>query len=138
MIHYSDDCCLLIFKGYEIVGVITFSSWVYYIYLFMSSIRSVIVSSIIFVSAIAISIIFLVVYIIFLIIRVSGNPVSWFTYWSPVFFKPLFFLWKLLYVFKLFCLTLFSPLFLQYYCNVFIEIPFYKTCHFVVILFYRF
>ena len=120
VINYSDECCLLYKRlSYSWGCFVLGFCFIYGVLYSVSSIRSFIVS---FVSAIAIAIICSVLYIIFLIISVSGTPVLWFIYWHQVLFKPLFFLWKLLHGFKLCCLTLFSPLFLWHYCNMFIEI----------------
>ena len=125
-------------EEYHVFGIAL--SWVSAVSLLLSSIssiRSVIVSSIVFVSVIVISICS-VLYTIFLFIRISGTLVFWFTCWNPVFFKPLLFRWIFLYGFKLSCLTLFSPLFLHYYYNFFIEITLYQVFHFIINLFYRF
>ena len=123
VIHCSDECCLLYKRLYYSWSCLVLGfCFIYGVLYSVSSIRSVIVSSIVFVSAMAIAIICSVLYIIFLITSVSGTPVLWFISWHQVLFKPLFFLWKLLHGFKLCCLTLFSPLFLWYYCNVLIEI----------------
>ena len=51
--------------------------------------------------------------------------------------KPFFFLGKMLHEFKLSSLTLFTPLFVQYNCNLFIEIDFYKARLFIINLCYR-
>ena len=101
--------------------------WVSVVSLLVSSvpsIRSVNVCSFVFVSVISIPIICSVLNIAFLFIRVSVTHVFWFSYWYPVFIKPLFFFWKPLFGLQLSCLTLCSPLFLQNYCNFLIETTF--------------
>ena len=123
-------------KSYHIAGIVLF--WVSVVSLLlssMSSIRSAIVSSVVLVTVIVIWVMCSVLYTVFLFIRISGTPVLWFTRWHPVFFKPLFFLWKFLYGFQLSCLKLFSPLFLQYSYNFLIGITFYQVCNLIINLF---
>ena len=101
--------------------------WVSVVSLLVSSvpsIRSVNVCSFVFLSVISIPIICSVLNIAFLFIRVSVTHVFWFSYWHPVFIKPLLFFWKPLFGLQLSCLTLRSPLFLQNYCNFLIETTF--------------
>ena len=99
--------CLL--KGYYVFRIVL--PWASVISMFLSSvpsIRSVIVSSIVFVWVIVILVIGSVPQIVFLFIKVYNTPVMRFTYWHSVFFKPLFFFQKLLYGVQLYCLTLFT------------------------------
>ena len=86
-----------LFKSYNLVEVAL--PWGSVVSLLSFSIPSIIfvnVYSFVFFSVIFIPVICSVLYIIFLFIRVLLTGVFWFTYWHPVSFKPLLFLWNLL------------------------------------------
>ena len=123
--HYFDDCCLF-FKRLLVVGVVL--PWVSIASLLLSSVPSIRFINV-FLSCFCLDYIrfgnILDTAYNFLVCYVSDTYVFWYTYGQPVSFKPLFVLWKFLYEFKLPCLTLFSSLFLQEYCNFFIEITLY-------------